>query len=229
MVYLAIPIDLIPDLVPILGYADDAIIVVAVLSSVVRQVGIDQVRAHWTGTDDGFNALCKAAVPTGSRSGSNGSTGPPPPIRPRVIQTRSGMEGVAVSAQRVGAVGDLPAGKVIGVGRYAVGNADGRYFAVTRRCRHLGADLAAGSIDDDGCLVCPLHHSAYDVETGRMVRGPPGDLRQGARPGLRLPHAHAGTATPAGTYDRARRRALHRSLSRPARPTRFRGGALIAA
>jgi uncharacterized membrane protein YkvA (DUF1232 family) len=61
MAYLASPIDLIPDFVPVLGYADDAVIVVAVLRSVVRRVGIDQVRAHWTGTDDGFNALCRAA------------------------------------------------------------------------------------------------------------------------------------------------------------------------
>lgn len=60
------------------------------------------------------------------------------------------------------------------MGRYAVGNVDGQYFAVTRRCRHLGADLAGGHIDDDGCLVCPWHHSAYDVRTGRMVRGPQG-------------------------------------------------------
>ena len=73
MAYLAIPIDLIPDFVPVLGYADDAIIVVAVLRSVVRRVGIDQVRAHWTGTDDGFNALCKAAGLTGG-GGSDGST-----------------------------------------------------------------------------------------------------------------------------------------------------------
>jgi nitrite reductase/ring-hydroxylating ferredoxin subunit len=76
--------------------------------------------------------------------------------------------------QRVGAAADLPPGTVVGVGRYAVGNAGGRYFAVTRRCRHLGADLAGGSINKDGCLVCPWHRSAYDVGTGRMVRGPQG-------------------------------------------------------
>jgi len=76
--------------------------------------------------------------------------------------------------QRVGAAADLPPGKVVGAGRYAVGNADGRYFAVTRRCRHLGADLAGGSIDENGCLVCPWHRSAYDIGTGRMVRGPQG-------------------------------------------------------
>jgi nitrite reductase/ring-hydroxylating ferredoxin subunit len=76
--------------------------------------------------------------------------------------------------ERVGAAADLPPGKVVGVGRYAVGNVGDRYFAVTRRCRHLGADLAGGSIDENGCLVCPWHRAAYDVGTGRMVRGPQG-------------------------------------------------------
>src|SRR5258707_15659291 len=76
--------------------------------------------------------------------------------------------------QRVGSVADLPPGKVVGVGRYAVGNAGGRYFAVTPRSRPLGADLAGGSIDENGGLVCPWHRSAYDVGTGRMGRGPQG-------------------------------------------------------
>jgi nitrite reductase/ring-hydroxylating ferredoxin subunit len=69
---------------------------------------------------------------------------------------------------------DLRSGAVVGSGRYAVGYSRGQYFAVTRRCRHLGADLAEGSVDSEGCLVCPWHHSAYDVTTGRMVRGPQG-------------------------------------------------------
>jgi uncharacterized membrane protein YkvA (DUF1232 family) len=37
--YLAIPIDLVPDFVPVLGYADDAIIVGLVLRSVARRAG----------------------------------------------------------------------------------------------------------------------------------------------------------------------------------------------
>jgi nitrite reductase/ring-hydroxylating ferredoxin subunit len=76
--------------------------------------------------------------------------------------------------QEVGPVADLAPGEVRGAGRYAVGNADGELFAVTRRCRHLGADLAKGSIDRDGCLVCPWHGARYDVSTGRMTRGPQG-------------------------------------------------------
>lgn len=61
MGYLTLPIDLIPDFIPILGYADDAIVVVAVLRSVVRRVGIEPLRAHWPGTADGFTALCRLA------------------------------------------------------------------------------------------------------------------------------------------------------------------------
>jgi len=74
----------------------------------------------------------------------------------------------------VGPVSDLPAGTVTGADRYAVGNADGELFAVTRRCRHLMADLADGSIDDEGCLVCPWHGAKYDVSTGQMTLGPQG-------------------------------------------------------
>jgi uncharacterized membrane protein YkvA (DUF1232 family) len=44
LLYLALPIDLIPDLVP--GYADDTIITTAVLHSVVRRTGIDAVCEH---------------------------------------------------------------------------------------------------------------------------------------------------------------------------------------
>ena len=57
--YLAIPFDVIPDFIPVLGYADDAIIVAAVLRSVVRRAGLEAVRGHWPGSDDGFTALVR--------------------------------------------------------------------------------------------------------------------------------------------------------------------------
>jgi nitrite reductase/ring-hydroxylating ferredoxin subunit len=79
-----------------------------------------------------------------------------------------------MSEQLVGPASELTPGKIKGVGKYAVGNAGGELFAVTRRCRHLYADLANGRIDKDGCLVCPWHASKYDVKTGRMLRGPQG-------------------------------------------------------
>ena len=71
---------------------------------------------------------------------------------------------------------ELSPGAVRRIGEWVVGNADGEYFAVSRRCRHQLADLAEGSIDADGCLVCPWHQSRYDVRTGEMVEGPRGFL-----------------------------------------------------
>lgn len=93
----------------------------------------------------------------------------------RLTMCRANPRRYALSDEvEVGPVADLSPGTVTGAGRYAVGNADGELFAVTRRCRHLYADLAGGTIDEAGCLVCPWHGSKYDVGTGRMVRGPQG-------------------------------------------------------
>jgi uncharacterized membrane protein YkvA (DUF1232 family) len=59
LAYLAFPLDLVPDVIPVLGYADDAIVVTAVLRSVVRRAGLAAVRRHWPGTPDGFAVLCR--------------------------------------------------------------------------------------------------------------------------------------------------------------------------
>jgi uncharacterized membrane protein YkvA (DUF1232 family) len=59
LAYLASPIDLVPDFIPVLGYADDAIVVTMVLRGVVHRAGFDAVRAHWPGTDDGFAAVVR--------------------------------------------------------------------------------------------------------------------------------------------------------------------------
>jgi uncharacterized membrane protein YkvA (DUF1232 family) len=59
LAYLAMPFDLIPDFIPVLGYADDAIIVTFVLRSTVRRAGLDAVRNHWPGTEEGFTALSR--------------------------------------------------------------------------------------------------------------------------------------------------------------------------
>lgn len=64
--YLALPFDLVPDFIPVIGFADDAIIVAAVLRSVVRRAGPDAVQKHWSGTADGLAALWRAARLPGS-------------------------------------------------------------------------------------------------------------------------------------------------------------------
>jgi uncharacterized membrane protein YkvA (DUF1232 family) len=59
LAYLAFPFDLVPDFIPVLGYADDAIIVAAVLRWTVRHAGVQAIRRQWPGTSDGFAALCR--------------------------------------------------------------------------------------------------------------------------------------------------------------------------
>jgi len=57
LVYLALPFDLIPDFIPVLGYADDAIIVALVLRSTTRSAGPEALAKHWPGTPEGLAAL----------------------------------------------------------------------------------------------------------------------------------------------------------------------------
>ena len=79
---------------------------------------------------------------------------------------------------------DLVPGSVHRLGKWAVGNSRGNDFAVSRRCRHQLADMSAGSIDADGCLVCPWHGARYDLDSGAMVEGPKGILwYRGRTPG----------------------------------------------
>jgi uncharacterized membrane protein YkvA (DUF1232 family) len=59
--YLALPFDLVPDFVPVLGHADDAIVVALVLRSVVRHAGAAAIDRHWPGTPDGLAALRRAS------------------------------------------------------------------------------------------------------------------------------------------------------------------------
>jgi len=52
--YLVLPIDLIPDFIPVIGYADDAVVIVLVLRSVTRAAGPEALERHWPGTADGL-------------------------------------------------------------------------------------------------------------------------------------------------------------------------------
>ena len=55
--YLLLPIDLVPDFIPVIGYADDALIVAWALRSVTRSVGPEALDRHWPGTPEGLAAL----------------------------------------------------------------------------------------------------------------------------------------------------------------------------
>ena len=61
LVYLVLPIDLIPDFIPVVGYADDAVVVALVLRSVVRVAGAGAIDRHWPGTPQGLLVVKRLA------------------------------------------------------------------------------------------------------------------------------------------------------------------------
>src|SRR5215212_3349713 len=57
LAYLAMPIDVVPDFIPVVGYADDVVAVAIVLRSVVRVAGPEALERHWPGTPEGLRVI----------------------------------------------------------------------------------------------------------------------------------------------------------------------------
>ena len=61
LVYLLLPIDLVPDVIPVIGYADDAIVVALALRAVLRAAGPAALERHWSGTPAELATLLRLA------------------------------------------------------------------------------------------------------------------------------------------------------------------------
>ena len=59
--YLASPLDVIPDFIPVLGQLDDAVLVMLVLRRVVRASGTDVISELWPGSERGLRAVLSLA------------------------------------------------------------------------------------------------------------------------------------------------------------------------
>ena len=59
--YLASPIDLIPDFIPVLGQLDDALLVAAVFGYVARSAGREVIEELWPGSEGGLRAVLALA------------------------------------------------------------------------------------------------------------------------------------------------------------------------
>lgn len=60
-VWLASPIDLIPEFVPVVGPIDDAVVASLVLRHLVKRAGPDVVREHWQGDSRTIGLILRAA------------------------------------------------------------------------------------------------------------------------------------------------------------------------
>ena len=59
--YVLMPLDLVPDFIPVAGYADDAVIVALALRSVAMAAGAAALDRHWPGTPEGLRAMKRLA------------------------------------------------------------------------------------------------------------------------------------------------------------------------
>jgi uncharacterized membrane protein YkvA (DUF1232 family) len=59
--YLAMPIDLVPDFVPVAGQLDDALLVALVLGIVLRSGGPELLREHWPGPESSLALVSRLA------------------------------------------------------------------------------------------------------------------------------------------------------------------------
>ena len=61
LAYLAMPIDLVPDFIPVAGQLDDAIVVALVLRAVLRSAGPELLCEHWRGPQRSLDVLLRLA------------------------------------------------------------------------------------------------------------------------------------------------------------------------
>ena len=61
LAYLLMPFDLVPDMIPVIGYADDVVVVALVLRAVVRAAGPDALVRHWSGMPQGLAVVARLA------------------------------------------------------------------------------------------------------------------------------------------------------------------------
>lgn len=59
--YLLLPFDLVPDVIPVLGWADDVVVVAIALRRVVRVAGVEAVERHWRGSAPGLVVVHRLA------------------------------------------------------------------------------------------------------------------------------------------------------------------------
>lgn len=56
--YVLAPLDLIPDVIPIVGRLDDVFFLALAIDRLVHRAGAELVREHWDGPDAALEALC---------------------------------------------------------------------------------------------------------------------------------------------------------------------------
>ena len=77
-----------------------------------------------------------------------------------------------MTSVKVANVSDIPIGQMraftVEGNEYLVANVDGNFYCIDNLCSHLRAPLSEGKLDGS-TVICPKHHSSFDVMTGKAL------------------------------------------------------------
>ncbi|GAA4381526.1 YkvA family protein [Nocardioides caricicola] len=61
LAYVVLPIDVVPDFIPVIGLADEVVVIAFALRYLARRLGPDALARHWPGTPEGLAAVRRLA------------------------------------------------------------------------------------------------------------------------------------------------------------------------
>lgn len=61
LAYVVLPIDLVPDFLPVIGLADEVVVIAVALRHLARRLGPETLARNWPGTPDGLAAVRRLA------------------------------------------------------------------------------------------------------------------------------------------------------------------------
>ena len=74
---------------------------------------------------------------------------------------------------KVAATSDLSPGQMkevsAGGKKLLLANVDGGFYAIAKKCPHLGGNLCKGKLEGSA-VKCPLHGARFDLKTGEAIQ-----------------------------------------------------------
>ena len=68
--YLSVPVDLVPDFIPVAGQLDDVLVAALALRYALRSGGPELLRSHWPGPERSLEVVMRVAYGSGPRPGA---------------------------------------------------------------------------------------------------------------------------------------------------------------
>ena len=61
LAYVVLPVDVVPDFIPVIGLADEVVVIAVALRYLARRLGPETLERHWPGTPEGLAAVRRLA------------------------------------------------------------------------------------------------------------------------------------------------------------------------